>query len=69
MWMSVNERQKVKTDGSTFLTYTWLCGELEHLRDRCHWCWTYVFHTTVGVVVLTLVFMGIYITPLTLTGH
>ena len=27
-----NERLKVKTDGSTYLTYTGLCGELEHLK-------------------------------------
>ena len=27
-----NERRKGKTDGSTRLTYTGLCGELEHLK-------------------------------------
>ena len=27
-----NERLKVKTDGSTLLTYTGMCGELEHLK-------------------------------------
>ena len=27
-----NERLKVKTDGSTRLTYTWLSGELKHLK-------------------------------------
>ena len=32
------------------------------LWDRCHWCWTYVLHTTVGEVSLTLVLMVIYIT-------
>jgi hypothetical protein len=32
------------------------------LRDRYQWYWTYVFHTTVGEVTLTLVLMGIYIT-------
>ncbi len=26
------ERLKTKTDGSTLLTYTGLCGELEHLK-------------------------------------
>jgi hypothetical protein len=27
-----NERLKVKTDGSTYLTYTGFRGELEHLK-------------------------------------
>ena len=27
-----NERLKAKTDGSTCLTHTGLCGELEHLK-------------------------------------
>ena len=27
-----NERLKAKTDGSTHLLYTGLCGELEHLK-------------------------------------
>ena len=27
-----NERLKAKTDGSTCLEYTGLCGELEHLK-------------------------------------
>ncbi len=34
MWVSVQWKTKVKTDGFTRLTYTglWLCGELEHLK-------------------------------------
>ena len=27
-----NETLTVKTDGSTRLTYTWLCGEMEHQK-------------------------------------
>ena len=51
------------------------CGDIEFvptclmIRDRCHWCWTCVLHTSVGEVTLTLVLMTIYITPLTQIGH
>jgi hypothetical protein len=34
MWVSGNERLKVKTDGSTRLTYRGLHGELEHLKTE-----------------------------------
>ncbi len=33
------------------------------LRDRCHWCWTYASHMSVGEVALTLLLMDIE-TPL-----
>jgi hypothetical protein len=32
VWVWCNKRLKLKTDGSTRLTYTGMCGELEHRK-------------------------------------
>ena len=49
-WVRASLRAGVSDVVTSTLLPTWLM-----MRDRCHWCWTYVVHTTVGDVPLTLV--------------